>query len=66
MPKAIVVTRDGEERELDVQSGLSLMEVIRDGGVDELLALCGCCCSLRDVPRSCDPPSPIGCPRGAG
>ena len=45
MPKLIVVTREGEERELDGEAGLSVMEVIRDGGIDELLALCGGCCS---------------------
>ena len=45
MPKLIVVTREGEELELDGEPGLSVMEVIRDGGVDELLALCGGCCS---------------------
>lgn len=45
MPKLIVVTREGEERELDGEAGLSVMEVIRDGGIDEVLALCGGCCS---------------------
>ncbi len=45
MPKLIVVTREGEERELDGEVGLSVMEVIRDGGIDELLALCGGNCS---------------------
>ena len=45
MPKLIVVTRDGEERELMGETGLSVMEVIRDNGFDELLALCGGCCS---------------------
>ena len=45
MPKLIVVTREGEEKELQGETGLSVMEVIRDGGVDELLALCGGCCS---------------------
>lgn len=45
MPKLIVVTRDGEEREIDGEAGLSVMEVIRDAGIDELLALCGGCCS---------------------
>jgi len=43
--KLIVVTREGAEQELDAESGLSVMEIIRDGGVDELLALCGGCCS---------------------
>jgi len=45
MPQLIVTTREGEERVLDGEAGLSVMEVIRDGGIDELLALCGGCCS---------------------
>ena len=45
MPKLIVVTREGEEREIDGEVGLSVMEVIRDAGIDEILALCGGCCS---------------------
>lgn len=39
MPQLIVVTREGEERTLNGEAGLSVMEVIRDGGIDELLAL---------------------------
>nr|WP_295372600.1 2Fe-2S iron-sulfur cluster-binding protein [uncultured Sphingosinicella sp.] len=45
MPKLIVVTRDGTETAVDGREGLSVMEVIRDNGFDELLALCGGCCS---------------------
>ena len=45
MPRLILVTRDGSERTIEGRAGLSLMEVIRDHGVDELLALCGGCCS---------------------
>lgn len=45
MPKLIVVTREGDEREIEGEVGLSVMEVIRDAGIDELLALCGGCCS---------------------
>jgi ferredoxin, 2Fe-2S len=45
MPKLIVVTRDGTERAVEGETGLSVMEVIRDAGFDELLALCGGCCS---------------------
>jgi 2Fe-2S ferredoxin len=45
MPKLIVVTREGEESTLEAQGGLSVMEAIRDAGIDELLALCGGCCS---------------------
>lgn len=43
MPKLIVVTRDGTEREVEGTVGYSVMEVIRDNGIDELLALCGGC-----------------------
>jgi len=45
MPKLIVVTRDEGVEEFEAEAGLSVMEVIRDNGVDELLALCGGCCS---------------------
>ena len=45
MPKLVVVTREGDETVLDAETGLSVMEVIRDNGIDELLALCGGCCS---------------------
>ena len=45
MPTLIVTTREGEERSLNGEAGLSVMEVIRDGGIDEILALCGGCCS---------------------
>ena len=45
MPKLVIVNRAGEEKEVDAQAGLSLMEAIRDGGFDEMLALCGGCCS---------------------
>lgn len=45
MPKLVVVTRDGNERTVDGDVGLSVMEVIRENGFDELLALCGGCCS---------------------
>lgn len=45
MPKLIVVTREGVESIVEGEAGLSVMEVIRDHGVDELLALCGGCCS---------------------
>jgi len=45
MPKLIVTTREGETSEVDVEDGLTVMEAIRDNGFDELLALCGGCCS---------------------
>ena len=45
MRQLTVVTRDGTETQVEGQAGLSVMEVIRDAGFDELLALCGGCCS---------------------
>lgn len=45
MPKLIVVNRSGEETAVEAESGLTVMEAIRDNGFDELLALCGGCCS---------------------
>ena len=45
MPQLVVVTRDGTEKAVSGEAGLSVMEVIRDNGFDELLALCGGCCS---------------------
>jgi 2Fe-2S ferredoxin len=55
MPKLIVVTREGEEREINGEAGLSVMEVIRDAGIDELLALCGGCCSCATCHVHVDP-----------
>ena len=45
MPRLIVTSRNGNVREIDAAVGLSVMEAIRDAGFDELLALCGGCCS---------------------
>lgn len=40
-----LINRDGSRQLLEAQEGYSLMELIRNAGVDELLALCGGCCS---------------------
>jgi ferredoxin, 2Fe-2S len=55
MPTLIVTKRDGETVELNATAGLSVMEIIRDGGVDELLALCGGCCSCATCHVHVDP-----------
>jgi ferredoxin, 2Fe-2S len=55
MPKLIVTKRDGQTVELDGKAGLSVMEVIRDNGIDELLALCGGCCSCATCHVHVDP-----------
>jgi 2Fe-2S ferredoxin len=55
MPKLIVTTRTGETREVEASSGLTVMEAIRDNGFDELLALCGGCCSCATCHVHVDP-----------
>jgi len=55
MPKLTVVTRAGEESTIEVASGLTVMEAIRDNGFDELLALCGGCCSCATCHVHVDP-----------
>lgn len=45
MAEIFVTTREGKEISLAAKPGMSVMEIIRDGDVDELLALCGGCCS---------------------
>lgn len=55
MPKLIVVNRAGEETEVQAENGLTVMEVIRDNGFDELLALCGGCCSCATCHVHIDP-----------
>jgi 2Fe-2S ferredoxin len=55
MPKLVVVTREGEESVFEAETGLSVMEIIRDNGVDELLALCGGCCSCATCHVYVDP-----------
>jgi 2Fe-2S ferredoxin len=45
MPQLTIITRDGAERTVEARVGWSVMENIRDNGVDEVLALCGGCCS---------------------
>ncbi len=45
MPKLNVTTREGAEQQTNGTVGHSVMEVIREAGIDELLALCGGCCS---------------------
>lgn len=45
MPIINVIDRAGNSKAVEAEIGLSLMEVIRDDGFDELLALCGGCCS---------------------
>jgi 2Fe-2S ferredoxin len=40
-----VTLRTGETRVVQARPGLSVMETIRDGGIDEIMAICGGGCS---------------------
>ena len=55
MAKLIVVTRDGTEHAIEGDTSLTVMEIIRDAGFDELLALCGGCCSCATCHVHVDP-----------
>jgi 2Fe-2S ferredoxin len=45
MPEISVTKRDGTEVILESELGISAMEAMRNAGIDEILALCGGCCS---------------------
>lgn len=45
MPSIIVADAAGQETVLQGRIGQTVMEVVRDAGFAELLALCGGCCS---------------------
>ena len=45
MPTLIVVDRCGVEKGVEATAGLSVMQNIRDAGFEEIVALCGGCCS---------------------
>ncbi len=55
MPKLVVINQAGEERAIDAATGRTVMEVIRDNSFDELLALCGGCCSCATCHVHIDP-----------
>jgi 2Fe-2S ferredoxin len=42
-----VTTRTGERVTVTPNGATTLLEAIRDAGIDELLALCGGCCSAQ-------------------
>ncbi|OHT18252.1 2Fe-2S iron-sulfur cluster-binding protein [Edaphosphingomonas haloaromaticamans] len=50
-----VVTREGESRRIETDEGRTVMETLRESGLDELLALCGGCCSCATCHVYVDP-----------
>jgi 2Fe-2S ferredoxin len=55
MGSVTVITRAGDRHQLELRPGISVMETIRDAGIDELLALCGGCCSCATCHIYVDP-----------
>jgi ferredoxin len=45
MIRVLVRDRHGNDHTVEAEPGLSLMEAMRENGLDELIALCGGCCS---------------------
>jgi 2Fe-2S ferredoxin len=45
MARMVVVDRDGKEHQVDAQTGVSVMEVLRDSGDFGVAAICGGLCS---------------------
>lgn len=55
MASLVVVDRSGQEHVLSAGPGRTVMEIIRDGGHDEMLALCGGCLSCATCHVHVDP-----------
>jgi 2Fe-2S ferredoxin len=55
MPKLIIVDHAGAETQVEAPLGRTVMEVIRDAGFDDMLALCGGCCSCATCHVHVDP-----------
>lgn len=55
MTTLIVIARDGATTTLNAEPGRSVMELIRDSGTGEMLAICGGCCSCATCHVYVDP-----------
>ena len=54
---AVIIVHDqqGAMRKIPAEPGLSVMEIVRNNGFDDLLALCGGCCSCATCHVYVDP-----------
>jgi ferredoxin, 2Fe-2S len=52
-----VITRNGLPLALSVAAGRSLMETLKDGGIDDIAALCGGSCSCATCHVYVEPPT---------
>jgi ferredoxin, 2Fe-2S len=57
-----VTNREGERFALNVAPGLTVMEALRENGFDELMAICGGCCSCATCHVFVDPAALIKLP----
>lgn len=55
MAEILVTTRENAVFAVEGSRGMSVMETIRDGGIDELEAICGGCCSCATCHVYVDP-----------
>ncbi|WP_109332375.1 2Fe-2S iron-sulfur cluster-binding protein [Rhodococcus oxybenzonivorans] len=55
LARLVVTRRDGLPTVIEAAGGRSVMELIRDHGIDELLAMCGGCCSCATCHVYVDP-----------
>lgn len=55
MAVLIVHDQSGAVREIPAEPGFSVMEIVRNNGFDDLLALCGGCCSCATCHVYVDP-----------
>jgi ferredoxin, 2Fe-2S len=55
MLSLLVIDRDKPEREIEGEAGMSVMEVLREGGCDDVEAVCGGCCSCATCHVYVDP-----------
>lgn len=55
MTTITVLSRAGVRSEIEAADGTSVMEALRNAGIDELLALCGGCCSCATCHVHVDP-----------
>ena len=55
MPRLTVILRTGEEHSFEASSSSSVMEAIRDSGINEIAAICGGCCSCATCHVHVDP-----------
>ncbi len=65
MPKLHITTRSGVFASIEGDSGHSVMEILRDNGFDEVLAICGGCascatCHIYVDPKFIDLLPPVG------